>query len=84
MSKLLEPILYGIVRNLWQQQWDAHKHPCVAKAPDIYVELRKLSDSILEQMVSDGILVRSQNVNGIQMYAIRRPPKQDCAKKPRR
>lgn len=84
MSNAFEPVLYGLVRKIWQEHKENRQEPCVAKSTEIYVEVRALLDEALERMVADNILVKTHNINGIQMYSIGRPLKSEAPKKKRR
>lgn len=66
--KYLHPYLYEIVHDLVQQRVDDKKFPYVAIAND--VKAKVLSDvfTTLDEMVQDGLLARSSNINGIGLY----------------
>lgn len=71
MSHILQPLLYSVVRKLHDKRVADKKFPYVATQTEICKEVGKAVVEILDEMVEDGILLRSENVNGIKMYAPR-------------
>ncbi len=66
--KYLHPYLYEIVHDLIQQRVADKKFPYVAIANDVKAKVLSDVSTALDEMVQDGLLVRSSNINGIGLY----------------
>lgn len=66
--KYLHPYLYEIVHDLVQQRVSDRKFPYVAIANDVKAKVMFDVSTALDEMVQDGLLVRSSNINGIGLY----------------
>lgn len=69
MAKSLQPFIYSIVRRLFDQRKADKVFPYVATERAIIDDMRNYIHESLEEMVSDGLLKQTSNVNGIKMYA---------------
>ncbi len=66
--KYLHPYLYEIVHDLVQQRVADKKFPYVAIANDVKAKVLSDVSTTLDEMVQDGLLARSSNINGIGLY----------------
>lgn len=66
--KYLHPYLYEIVHDLVQQRIADKKFPYVAIANDVKAKVMLDVSKALDEMVQDGLLARSSNINGIGLY----------------
>nr|DAU91937.1 MAG TPA: hypothetical protein [Caudoviricetes sp.] len=66
--KYLHPYLYEIVHDLVQQRVADKKFPYVAIANDVKAKVLSDVSTALDEMVQDGLLARSSNINGIGLY----------------
>lgn len=66
--KYLHPYLYEIVHDLVQQRVADKKIPYVAIANDVKAKVLSDVSTALDEMVQDGLLARSSNINGIGLY----------------
>lgn len=64
----LHPYLYEIVHDLVQQRVADKKFPYVATANDVKAKVMFDVSTALDEMVQDGLLARSSNINGIGLY----------------
>lgn len=64
----LHPYLYEIVHDLVQQRVADKKFPYVATANDVKAKVMLDVSTALDEMVQDGLLARSSNINGIGLY----------------
>lgn len=69
MSKNLEPVIYAAVRRLYDERIEKKSFPYIAVERDIKAAVSELVGETLTDMVADGILQMSSNVNGIRMFA---------------
>lgn len=69
MSRVLQPLLYGIIRKFYDQRIEQHKSPAMATTNEIFSELRIAIERELDEMIADGVVKRNMNINGIGMYA---------------
>lgn len=65
---ILQPYLYEIVHDLVQQRVADKKFPYVAIANDVKAKVLSDVSTALDEMVQDGLLARSSNINGIGLY----------------
>lgn len=66
--KYLHPYLYEIVHDLVQQRVADNKFPYVAIANDVKAKVMYDVSIALDEMIHDGLLARSSNINGIGLY----------------
>ena len=66
--KYLHPYLYEIVHDLIQQRVADKKFPYVAIANDVKAKVMSDVSKALDEMVQDGLLARSNIINGIGLY----------------
>lgn len=68
MSSGLQSAIYAAVRSLHKERADKKLFPYVATEKDVKSAISKLVSGTLSEMVQDGILQCSQNLNGIRMF----------------
>lgn len=66
--KYLHPYLYEIVHDLVQQRVADKKFPYVAIANDVKAKVMSDVSTAIDEMIHDGLLARSSNINGIGLY----------------
>ena len=66
--KYLHPHLYEIVHDLVQQRVADKKFPYVAITNDVKAKVMSDVSIALDEMIHDGLLARSSNINGIGLY----------------
>lgn len=66
--KYLHPYLYEIVHDLVQQRVADKKFPYVAIANDVKAKVMSDVSIAIDEMIHDGLLARSSNINGIGLY----------------
>lgn len=71
--KYLHPYLYEIIHDQVQKRVTDKKYPYVAIINDLMAAVRSDITVALEEMVNDGLISRSENINGIGLF---RPLKQ--------
>lgn len=66
--KYLHPFLYEIIHNLVAERMKQKKFPYVAIENDIFHRIRAEIERSLEEMKADGLISRSENINGIGLF----------------
>lgn len=64
----LHPYLYEIVHDLVQQRMNDRKAPFVAIETDVRTRVMSDVSEAIDEMVQDGLIARSRNINGIGLY----------------
>lgn len=66
----LQGYLYEVIRKELQKVKDANKAPFFASGNDVMSRIKKDVDETIDELVEDGLIVKSQNINGIPLYSI--------------
>ena len=66
--KYLHPYLYEIIHDLVAERMEQKRIPCVAIENDIYHRIRADVEASLKEMKADGLINRSENINGIGLF----------------
>lgn len=69
MAKPLQPFAYSLVRRFFDKRKEKKIFPYVVSEREIAVEVGRIVADTLEEMVADGLLKQTSNVNGIKLYA---------------
>ena len=66
--KYLHPYLFEKIHDLVKERVDSHKFPFVAIENDVMAQIRADIKQSLVEMEQDGLIKRSENINGIGLY----------------
>ena len=70
---ILQPYIYEIIRNEIQKLEDSHKKPLYITDKNILDHVRNDVYETIEELVQDGLIKKSENINGIPLYKIKEP-----------
>lgn len=68
---MLQPYIYEIIKTETQKLEDAHKGPLFITDRKVLDQIKKDLDETINELVEDGLLVKSENINGIPLYKIK-------------
>lgn len=66
--KHLHPYLYEIIHDQVKKRIDEKKFPYVAIETEIKAKIMSDIATSLDEMVAEGLITRSENINGIGLY----------------
>ena len=69
MNNGLQSVIYATVRRLYKERAEKKLFPYVAIENDIKREIGIAVSEALTEMVADGVLQKTENVNGHRMFA---------------
>lgn len=69
MSSALQALLYDIVCQYCRMRNGSGVYPAIATELEIYNDVRKVISHALGEMVDNGTLTVSRNLNGLRLYA---------------
>lgn len=65
----LQPTIYKTINVICRERVSSKKFPYIATEREIKDEMSRLVSDALTEMVEDGVIKCSQNINGIRMFA---------------
>ncbi len=66
--KLLHPYLYQIIHDLVKKRITDKKFPYVTTANEVKAKVMSDVTTALSEMEEEGLIIHSENVNGIALY----------------
>lgn len=68
MNNALQSVIYSIIRKGYNKRKEDCVFPYVTREMDIIQEVSANIKEVLDEMVKDGIIKRTSNINGLRMY----------------